>query len=397
MRALAVLGLLISFSAFASPLDAWIAENADILRADEAQSSSLARDADARADRLDELDDPALTRVTRELGPTVIPLDRLPLRADRVNADKKVWSSYWFPHYERDLFEGSDGAGKSALEKYDRLRADKTGKPSKAAETQKAMWNSSVASWEGLCDAWSIASVLLPEPAGPAGYKLKDNKTTVTFSVGEQKALLLKSFENISSASLTIYGQRFQGGPARTVDGQSFGWVQPDLYADQFHRFLEVMVLQRKQPFVLDHDPSEAVWSEPVDGANFEILPIPGRFDQVFVRAFIYPARQRSRETRDEAGKNEHIREYNYILGGTIDWNRNLTVQYGIWLNKDFIAKRPEYANLPELVSAVHVDSRRSHPDFVYVVPTNLPDSRRPANPEIDPKFVDMIVRPAAR
>ncbi len=391
---LCLLVLLSAYSAQADLLDRWLAENADIVRAERIRLRGTAND---RRHRLDELDDPALTRATRELGPTVISHDKLPFRSARANSAKKVWSSYWFPHYERDLFESAEAPGQSTLEKYDVYRRDARRVDSKAALLQKQNFSGTTARWEGLCDAWSIAAVLLPEPETLASYKLKDNKTIVRFSVGDQKALLLKSFEGISSSSLEIYGQRFHGGPAKTVDGQSFGWVQPDLYPDQFHRFLEVVLFERGQPFVLDHDPSEAVWSEPVDGANFEILPIPGRFDQVFVRAYIYPARQLTRDTRDQTGKNEHIREYNYILGGTLDWSRNLRVEYGIWLNKDYIKNAPEYRDLLALHNEVRVDSRRSHPDFVYVVPATLTGARRPVNPEIDPAFVDMIVKPAGR
>ena len=390
---LTLLALVLTIPAQAGPpLSRWAFEHTDVLRAERLARPRLAAD-----DNLDELEDPALTRVTTEHGPTRIPLDALPLRVERTRAAKSVWSSHWFPYHEKDLFESPAGPGASTLEKYDRYRTDARRTPSKAAPVQRQRWSDTVARWEGLCDAWSIASVLLPEPAEPASYRLKDGKTVVRFGVGDQKALLLKTFEGISSAGLKIYGQRFYGGPRKVVDGQSFGWIQPDLYPDQFHRFLEVMLFERKLPFVLDHDPSEAVWSEPVDSANFEILPIHGRFDQVFVRAYIYPAKQLTRETRDEVGKNEHVREYNYILGGTIDVDRNLNVEYGIWLNKDFVKNYRDYRDNLELQALVRVDSRRSHPDFVYVVPEDLPTRRTPANPEIDPAFVDMIVKPAGR
>ena len=377
--------------AHADPISLWALQNADILRAERIQGAHRLR-AD---DGLDELEDPALFRVTTELGRTRIPLDSLPLRADRVTSEKRVWASHWFPYHEKDLFELPLEPGKATLEKYDRYRSDAKRIPSKAALLQKQRFTDTVARWEGLCDAWSIAAVLLPEPVTPASYKLRDNKTVVAFSVGDQKALLLKTFEGVSSSTLQIYGQRFYGGPRKVVDGQSFGWIQPDLYPDQFHRFLEVMLFERKTPFVIDHDPSEAVWSEPVDSANFEILPIQGRFDQVFVRAYIYPAKQLTRETKDQVGKNEHVREYNYILGGTIDVERHLNVEYGIWLNKDFVKNSRDYRDNLELQALVRVDSRRSHPDFVYVVPPGLPALRKPANPEIDPAFVDSIVRPA--
>ncbi len=389
-----ILSLLTMNSASADPTTRWLRENADIIRADRFQRGLQRPAADSG---LDELDDPALIRVTTMHGHTRIPLDNLPLRTDREFSEKRVWASHWFPYYEKDLFESPAGPGRSTLEKYDRFRSDQKRINSKAAYIQKQRWSDSVARWEGLCDAWSIAAVLLPEPTSNAAYRLRDSRTVVSFSVGDQKALLLKSFEGVPSSTLEIYGQRFYGGPRKIVDGQSYGWIQPDLYADQFHRFLEIMVFQRKVPFVLDHDPSEAVWSEPVDSANFEILPIQGRFDQVFVRAYIYPAKQLNRETKDEVGKNEHVREYNYILGGTIDLNRNLNVEYGIWLNKDYLKNSRDYRDNLELQSLVRVDSRRSHPDFVYVVPPNLAKLRKPSNPEIDPDFVDMIVRPAAR
>ncbi|HEY8278115.1 MAG TPA: hypothetical protein VIH99_00740 [Bdellovibrionota bacterium] len=348
MRLFVILFYLLSPSAFAySPLE--IRDWADLL---------------LRArDRPDELNDPALSGVTREFGPSVISLQNLPFDSDSAEADIVPWSSWWFPRIDRDLFD--DGKGTSPFEKYDLVRAALTGKPSKAAALEKQHYSPDAPRWEGLCDAWAIASTIFPEPQGPRQISLPNGRS-VTFSVGDQKALLLKTVDSVPSESLKIYGQRFTGN--------ADGWIFPDLFPQELHRYVEVQLFQKHKLFVMDHDPGVEVWNEPVFKANYKITAVPGHDDAVFVRLWLFSAAPHlKKDQKDQPGMRELAREYDYFLYGKREGSR-LKVEYGVWAKGDL------------------VDSRRDHPDFVYSAPEPSAVKRLSRNTEIDSKIVDKIL-----
>jgi hypothetical protein len=315
-------------------------------------------------DRPGELNDPALSAVTREFGPSVIPLGRLPLESEMALADAKPWSSWWFPKIDRDLFD--DGLGSSPLEKYDFVRAKLTGKPSKAAAFEEKTYDPARPRWEGLCDAWAIAATIFPEPKAPRSIKLPGG-ATVQFSVSDQKALLLKTVDSMPPESLRTYGQRFTGN--------ADGWIFPDLFPQELHRYVEKQLFERHKVFIMDHDPGVEVWSEPVYKANYKVTAVPGRADAVFVRLWLYSATSLTdKAQKDRPGTRELAREYDYYLYGKPDGAGNLVVDSGEWAKGDL------------------VDSRRDHPDFVYAV--TGPVKRESQNPEIDPAIVDKILTP---
>jgi hypothetical protein len=305
--------------------------------------------------------------VTEEFGPSVIALGSLPFESELVSARRKPWSSFWFPAVDRDLFD--DGKGESALEKYDLFRATATGEDSRAASWERDRYRPTAARWEGLCDAWAIASILFPEPRRErsfrlnGGYRGLENRK-VAYSVGDQKALLLKTVENLSPEALKFYGEKFSG------DHKS--WFFPDLLPQELHRFVEKQIFERRAPFVMDHDPGVEVWNEPVYKANFSMKPVPGEEGAVFVRLWLYSAAPWKREEKDKTGTREVVREYNYYLRGRVEGGR-LTVESGEWAKGDL------------------VDSRQDHPDYVFTVDPGAV-KRRSRNPEIDASMVDQIL-----
>lgn len=315
------------------------------------------------ADIPDELKDPQLSGVTRDFGPSKVPLAQLPFDSPMALASSTPWSSWWFPQIERDLFD--DGLGTAALEKYDLVRAAKNGRSGAAAFEAKS-YRPTGPHWEGLCDAWAIAASIFPEPKAARSVKLS-NGSLVSFSVGDQKALLLKTLDAVDPASLTRYGQRFTGN--------ADGWIFPDLFPQELHRFVEKQLFERKQMFIMDHDPGVEVWSEPVYKANYRVSAVPGRPDAVFVRLWLYSATTYpSKEQRDKIGLRELVREYDYYLFGKPDGAGNLVVESGVWAKGEL------------------VDSRRDHPDFVYFVKDPASLARLSRNPEIDPAIVDQIL-----
>jgi hypothetical protein len=313
-----------------------------------------------------ELNDPQLSAATKEFGSSEIPISKLPFESEMAVAQQQPWSSWWFPHGERELIAGDD---KSTAGKFDAFRSTVTGRPSFALKTEQERLKGARDRWEGLCDAWSVASLLEPEPVVERAFELDGGlfnyqKKYVSFTVGEQKALLLKTYEATPASGFKMYGQKFTG--------DANGWIHPDIFPQEMHRLIEVQLFQRKQALIMDHDPGREIWSEPVFKANYRVEAVNGRDDAVYVRMWLYSAAPFRQEEKDKVGRREVVREYNYFLYGTRTANGTLKVTSGAWAKGEL------------------VDSRVDHPDY-FIVPTqNL--RRLSANREIDPQIVDQII-----
>ena len=316
------------------------------------------------------LADPALTAVTRDLGPTVIDLKTLPFRSGKVDTGVQAWSSWWFPKREDVLFKDKN----SALRKYDYLADKWSGrlgvqKPPSAAEFEAQQYNANSQLWEGLCDAWAIASITSAEPKKPQSWTFDagifNKGTKIEFSIGELKALLLMTYANVDTSGLKIYGQRFTG------DENS--WIYPDIFPDQFHRFVVNQIFEKRQPFIMDHDAGVEVWNVPVYAANYLVSMIDK--NSLMVRMFLYTADSAQTGERDFVGTKELLREYNYVLTGTTDAQQRFTVTGGYWT-----------------VGPTGVNSRHDHPDYVIAVDRSLV-KRAASNPGISIPIVDEILK----
>lgn len=317
------------------------------------------------------LDDPSLTSVTREFGPVVIPLKQLPFRSGLGASEIKPWSSWWYPKKDDVLFKDPSNKILSLFSKYDfyrkkRSEAAHERAPGSASEWERSHYNPKSLPWEGLCDAWSIASISKPEPKRPVTVTAKGK--SVTFSVGELKALLLKTYEAVDDQGLKYYGQKFTG--------DFNGWIYPDIFPEQFHRFLEVQIFKNRQSFIMDHDPGVEVWNNPVFKANYVIEKVPDNANAVLVKAWLYTAEPTQSAEKDLVGTREAMREYTYILTGTQNANGDLVVNAGYWIK-----------------GASGNDSRKDHPDYFIQIahPENL--VRKSWNPEIDVTVVDEILK----
>ena len=103
------------------------------------------------------------------------------------------------------------------------------------------------------------------------------------------------------------------------------------MFPEQFHRFLEVQLFEKKQPFVMDHDAGIQIWNVPVYKANFSMDGVPGNPDAVFVRTWLYSAETSATDARDFVGTKEAVREYNYLLKGKRNDVGQLVVDSGYW------------------------------------------------------------------
>ena len=92
-----------------------------------------------------------------------------------------------------------------------------------------------------------MASVMEKEPVREVVLK------GVQFRIQDLKALLIKSYElsNIKE----YFGQR---------NDAHWDSVHEDIYPEQFHRFVQVELFQKKLPFLMDIDAGYQIWNVPV-------------------------------------------------------------------------------------------------------------------------------------
>lgn len=257
------------------------------------------------------------------------------------------WSSWWYPNNKRLMFD-LEGDELSPLEKYDAFIEKKFKVSSLSASfEEKEIYDPLEVAWSGLCHAWAIASVLHPEPLNSI------KKNSITFSPTDQKALLMKSYENVSG--LKMYGQRNNGQHAQNYE---------DIYPDQFHRFIQVYLFEKKLPFLMDYDASFPVWTVPVFVARFEV-----KFESeysVIVKTWLTMASPFV-DSSSFIGTKRVAKYYEYRL-------------YGQWKNKIFLVSNGEWIN----------DSRYDHPDYIIAYPEN--PIRASLNKEITIEGIDLIV-----
>lgn len=308
--------------------------------------------------------------VTDEFGPLVISREALRKGSEDATLAQKPWSSWYFPINEDIMFKGKD----SPLSKYDEFARRYDRRDSKAAAFEESTWylyDPNADGWQGHCDAWALASVVEPEPVGPVEVK------GVRFSTGDLKALALKAYDLDAATQksffedgiLRFYGERAGESP-RTEDPY-------DLYPDQFHRFVQAQIFERKRPFIMDRDPGFQVWNHPVFAAYFtyERTGDPHElkvYASVSIGSYV--------QEYDYVGTKSVNLDYSYSLYGHYRDDGSFEAVFGEWTKRDSLS----------------LDSRNDHPDFVVSVPASLPE-RKSRNKEIDTKLVDVILKAASR
>lgn len=291
---------------------------------------------------LQEQRDPNYNVVTRKYGALTVKEGIVTYKSSTV-----PWSSWWYPYNQTTLFNRTDGE-RSTLWKYDKFvekRHDRFAESQLIEERE--VYDPNEVAWAGLCHAWSVASILHAEPLGPIV------KEGITFGVADQKALLLKSYENV--ANLEIFGERYNGN---SHDDYA------DIYPDQFHRLVQTHLRDEKKPFIMDYDPSFPVWSVPVYEARFEIKKINAT--TVEVKAWMTIASPFV-SSHDYVGTKKVFKIYSYQLRGE-------------WSGTDFKVNGGEWTG----------DSTEDHPDYLIAYPVAA--KRASLNREINAEIVDEIV-----
>lgn len=194
-----------------------------------------------------------------------------------------------------------------------------------------------------------------------------DNRTKITFDIKDLKGLLLKTFEAVDDKSFKYYGQKFTG--------QESSWIYPDIFPEQFHRFLEVQLFEKHKTFIMDTDQGTEMWNAPVFKANYVMTEVPNEPNSVFVRTWVYIADSIKTGDKSYVGTKEVIREYNYVLKGYRNNMGELIINIGYWTT-----------------GPTGINSRRDHPDFIIVPPEPSQIVRKSWNPEINTDIVDEIL-----
>lgn len=311
------------------------------------------------------LRNPRLKAATREFGNTIIDMASLPFSSPVLDSGKRPWSSWWYPRIDHDFTKPRESHRTPILEKYD-LFARTLGTPSSALayESNRIMGN--FATWEGLCDAWAIASLVYPEPRRSVTFQTRrtprSQPETVEMSVFDLKGILLKTFEAVPEDQFDIFGEKYLGN--------SRGWIHPDLFADEFHRLVEIYLGERRQGFLMDHDAGVEVWSVPVFKANFRYSAVPGKPNEVNVKLWLFTAAPAESNQKDMVGIHQLVREYTYTLTGELDsTGRYLKITDGDWTG----------------------ESANSHPDYI-LVPKQEHVLRKSWNPYIQIHKVDELM-----
>lgn len=260
----------------------------------------------------------------------------------------KPWSSWWYPSQDRYFTKKFEKD--SLLEKYDSFAKIFYSKETKAQSSElKIIKNQTHESWSGLCHAWAIASVLHPEPKRTKSFK------GVKFSIGEQKALLLKSYENVQN--MEIYGQRYDG---------DIGDIFEDINPATFHHIVEHFLNKKKKAFLMDYDPSYPVWTVPVFQADITIDKINDSTLEVstwltYASSFV--------SDKNFTGTKRLSKLYKYNLIGSFDMTTNIfSIEDGRWRE----------------------ESSHDHPDYMIAFPENV--ERKSFNQDLHNKYIDKIL-----
>ena len=262
------------------------------------------------------------------------------------DTEMKPWSSWWYPSIDRDLFTNDDDL--APLEKYDEYLLLKHNKTTEAAHFEETkLYNPMQASWAGLCHAWAIASVLHREP------RRLIRKEGMNFSIADQKALLLKSYEN--TGDLEIFGQRYDG-----LYDNDF----QNIYPDQFHRFMQQYLRDEGKPFIMDYDPSYPVWTVPVYLAKTSIVEV----DRETMSVTTWVTYASPFVAQNFVGTRQIVKTYTYNL-------------YGSWRNGQFTVTDGEWTGA----------SVYDHPDYVIAYPKNA--QRGSYNKELEVRYIDEILK----
>ncbi len=248
---------------------------------------------------------------------------------------KKPWSGYWYPFGDDILYREQD----APLAKYERmLRA--MGYEAKITESERQRYAGfKPDSWEGLCDAWSLAAINAPEPS--AGRTIHGEY----FSIADQKALL--TFAHLRY-SKKMYGMSYRG------DAESDGTYQ-DLKPEAFHKLILHFLGVEKRAFIIDDMAGVQVWNKPLYRYRWILWQDPDHDYAYLVRGYPWLVKERQKETDELTKTKDAVAPiYNYRLYVDKNFKKQggYRVVAGQWLGESYV-NHPDSATIPEVKGSI--------------------------------------------
>ena len=289
------------------------------------------------------------------------------------------WAGYWWPFLENGIanaaakYETATGQSGSVHWEMDNHSASAEG----------------ILPWWGHCNGWAAAAVLFPEPHAESTH------SGVTFSVGDQKALLSELGQEVNA---DFFGLR-----SDTDDPEDPAFQ--DIFPNQFFLVLTNLV-GKGQSLVMDRYTGSQVWNHPI--AGYLISPVTPNDDlgtdpsapevyRVLVTTQVW-------WLRDDVDPETQTEPFTFQDGPSFD---SRVLRYEVWLDGP-----PHFDEAGNLTSAGKVilsrkenvvyggywrnadlDLLNSHPDYLWS-PMSLAPPEHFANPSIRAELVQKILQP---
>lgn len=261
-----------------------------------------------------------------ELNPkNISPKDKPAWQSLEVNPP---WAGYWYPRYDSVLYSSDQ----SVFAKVDRMM-QRIGRESKSRELEASLNEGHPESWEGLCNAWSNASIMEAEP------RFSVQVLGETLSISDQKALFTKLYEGLP---VTLYGIRYDGD--HLTDG-----TYQDIRPEALHRIALSVLGNMKKPFIIDDTAGSEVWQQPVFRVDWAIQE-DASFDNAYQVAMrLWKIKMRSKVDDEMTSRNDYSFdsfEYRLFVDPELKSREGrLLVIAGEWIG----------------------NSRKNHPDYVVM------------------------------
>ena len=276
--------------------------------------------------------------VTHDLGPLYV-VESPKNDPFYAEAARRPWVSWWYPASRTTMFQ-PNGTRAAPLQKLDSWSRKIYGSSPSAVDFEIDNRANAYEDWEGLCHGWARASIM--EANEPSSARTVDG---VTYEVGDLKAILLKTYENLKGEK--FYGQRYTH--PRTDDIN-------DIYPDQFHRFLQSELFTKHKAFIMDIDPDQPVWNFPAWAAQLEIVKDTKDSRVLHVTAYVrYTSPFVKDANIDYAGFGDPsltpFHPYTYDLYGQPQGDGSWKVDGGVWTGSslddhpDYVVSEPEHGD----------------------------------------------------
>lgn len=234
---------------------------------------------------------------------------------------KRPWAGYWFPFSsaEEDLYLDET----KPLGKFEAVLKKMGHDPNIRSFEKNRYKGYHPDSWEGLCDAWSLSSILTPEPSCPREI------AGVYFSISDLKSLL--TFSHLKYPKRR-YGISYRG------DAETDGTYQ-DIKPEAFHRIITQVLGKEKRPVVVDYMAGIQVWNKPLYRYRWKISKDPEVPNAFLVNSYPWLVKERNQQGESlttNADSIAPIYKYRLYVDKKTKHKGKYKVIAGQWLGDSF-------------------------------------------------------------